>query len=195
MNLGIAAIAFGLIFVAELPDKTMIAAIVLSSRNRPLPVMTGAGAAMVVNSAVAVAAGRLLELLPHRALEAVVTALFAGGALYLLLTREEREEEEGEREAAQVRSARRVALTTFAVIVVAEIGDITQILTANLVARYHDPWAVFVGSALALVIVMAIGVLAGRVLLQILPLAVIRKVGGVVLVGFAAYGVVTLATS
>ena len=195
MNLGILAVTFGLIFVAELPDKTMIAVIVLASRNRPLPVLAGATSAMVVNSAVAVGAGRLLELLPHRALDAVVTVLFAGGALYLLLTPERREEEEGEREADLVRSGRRVALTTFAVIVVAEIGDITQVLTANLVARYHDPWAVFVGSAVALVVVMSIGVLAGRVLLRVVPLAVIRKIGGVVLAGFAVYGAVTVATS
>lgn len=63
--------------MAELPDKTMIATIVLSSRSRPLPVWIGAALAMVVNAAVAVLAGRLLELLPHRWVEAVVAALFA----------------------------------------------------------------------------------------------------------------------
>jgi len=195
VNPGILAIAFGLVFVAELPDKTMIAVIVMSSRNRPLPVLAGASVAMIVNAAIAVAAGRLLELLPHRALEAVVTVLFAGGALYLLLTKEEREEEEGEREAERLRAAHRVALTAFAVIVVAETGDITQILTANLEAHYRDPWAVFVGAGAALVAVMSIGVASGQVLLRVLPLAVIRKAAGVILVGFAAYEAVALATS
>ena len=79
MNFTIVAITFGFIFVAELPDKTMIATIVMSSRYRPLPVLIGAASAMVVNSAVAVLAGRLLELLPHRWVEAVVALLFAGG--------------------------------------------------------------------------------------------------------------------
>ncbi len=195
MNLSILAVTFGLIFVAELPDKTMIAAIVLSSRYRPLPVWIGAAVAMVVNSAVAVLAGRLLELLPHRWVEAVVAALFAGGALYLLLVNEEVEKHVGEEEADKVRSSRRVALGAFTVIVVAELGDLTQILTANLVARYHNPWSVFVGSASALVTVMGVGVVGGRVLLRVLPLSTIRKAAGVVLSGFAIFTAVQAATS
>jgi putative Ca2+/H+ antiporter (TMEM165/GDT1 family) len=195
VNLSILAITFGLIFVAELPDKTMIAAIVLSSRYRPLPVWIGAAVAMVVNSAVAVLAGRLLELLPHRWVQAVVAALFAGGALYLLLVNEDVEKHVGEEEADSVRSDRRVALGAFTVIVVAELGDLTQILTANLVARYHSPWSVFVGSSAALVTVMGVGVVGGRVLLRVLPLSTIRKVAGVVLSGFAIFSAVQAATS
>ena len=194
MNLSVVAITFGVIFVAELPDKTMIATIVLSSRYRPLPVWIGAALAMIVNSAVAVLAGRLLELLPHRWVEAVVAALFAAGSLYLLLVKESTETHEGEQEADKVRSARRVALGAFAVIVVAELGDITQILTANLVARYHDPWSVFVGSATALVSVMGLGVIGGRALLRVLPLATIRKVAGTILAGFAIFTAVQAAT-
>jgi len=195
VNLGIAAITFGLIFVAELPDKTMIATIVMASRHRPLPVFTGAALAMVVNSAVAVAAGRLLELLPHRLVEGVVAALFAAGAAYLLLVTEKGEEAVAEGEAQKARSTSRVALGAFTVIVVAELGDITQILTANLVARYHSPLSVFAGSALALVIVMGVGVVGGRALLRVLPLATIRRAAGVVLAGFALYSAVSVATS
>ncbi len=195
MNLSVLLITFGLIFVAELPDKTMIATIVLSSRYRPLPVWIGAALAMVVNSAVAVLAGRLLELLPHRWVEAVVAALFAAGSLYLLLVKEEVETHEGEQEAERVRSGRRIALGAFTVIVVAELGDLTQILTANLVARYHAPLSVFVGSAAALVTVMGVGVLGGRALLRALPLATIRRIAGVVLAGFAIFSVVKVATS
>ena len=194
MSLATVAITFGLIFVAELPDKTMIAAIVLSSRYRPLPVFVGAAGAMLINSAVAVAAGRLLELLPHRGVEAVVAGLFAAGALYLLLSKEEKAERAGEAEADKAKSAQRIALTTLAIIVVAETGDITQLLTANLVARYHDIPSVFVGAAAALVSVMAVGVLGGRVLLRALPLATIRRLAGVALVGFAAYSAVSAAT-
>ncbi len=149
---------------------------------------------MVLNAAVAVLAGRLLELLPHRWVEAVVAALFAGGSLYLLLVTEEAETHEGEEEAEQVRSGRRVALGAFTVIVVAELGDLTQILTANLVARYHSPLSVFVGSASALVTVMGVGVIGGRVLLRVLPLAMIRRVAGVVLAGFAIFTAVQAAT-
>ena len=194
MSLSVLAITFGIIFVAELPDKTMIATIVMASRYRPLPVWIGAALAMVVNSAVAVLAGRLLELLPHRWVEAVVAALFAGGAVYLIVVKESAETREGEAEADRVRSGRRVALGAFTVIVVAELGDLTQILTANLVARYHHAWSVFVGSAVALVSVMGVGVIGGRALLRVLPLATIRKVAGFILAGFAIFTAVQAAT-
>jgi len=195
VNVSIILITFGLIFVAELPDKTMIATIVLSSRYRPLPVWIGAALAMVVNAAVAVLAGRLLELFPHRGVGAGWGAPFPGGSLYLLLVREEVETRVGEEKAEKVRSGGRIALGAFTVIVVAELGDLTQILTANLVARYHSPWSVFVGSASALVTVMGVGVIGGRVLLRVLPLATIRRVAGVVLAGFAIFSAVQAATS
>ncbi|MGA2520415.1 MAG: TMEM165/GDT1 family protein [Acidimicrobiales bacterium] len=195
MSLSVLAITFGLIFVAELPDKTMIATIVLSSRYRALPVWSGAALAMVFNSGVAVGAGRLLELLPHRVVQGVVTAFFAAGALYLLLVHENKERDKGAEEADKVRSARRVALGSFAVIVLAELGDITQILTANLVARYHAPLSVFVGAAGALVLVMGVGVVGGRALLRVLPLATIRRVAGIVLAGFAVYNLVSVVRS
>jgi putative Ca2+/H+ antiporter (TMEM165/GDT1 family) len=193
MELSVVAVTFGLIFVAELPDKTMIATIVLASRHRPLPVWIGAAGAMLFNSALAVGAGRLLELLPHRAVEAVVAGLFLAGSLYLLLTSEAAAETVGEKEAARGLSDRRVALTAFGVIIVAELGDLTQILTANLAAHYHQPWSVFVGASAALISVMAIGVIGGRALLRVLPLGVIRKAAGALLAGFAVYAAVEAA--
>jgi putative Ca2+/H+ antiporter (TMEM165/GDT1 family) len=193
MSLSVVAVTFGIIFVAELPDKTMIAAIVLASRHRPLPVWIGAAAAMVFNSALAVGAGRLLELLPHRIVEGVVAALFAAGSLYLLLTREAAAEDTVAKDAAKVMTNRHIVLASFGVIIVAELGDLTQILTANLAAHYHQPWSVFVGAVAALVTVMAIGVVGGRALLRVMPLAVIRKIAGTLLAGFAVYAAVQTA--
>jgi putative Ca2+/H+ antiporter (TMEM165/GDT1 family) len=190
----VVAVTFGLIFVAELPDKTMIATVLMSSRHKPLPVWAGASVGMVVNSAVAVGAGRLLELLPHRTVEAVVAFLFAAGALFLLLRGERAEEQRGEVEASRFKNNWHVALASTGVIVLAELGDITQVLTANLAAHYKQPWSVFVGSAAALVCVVGIGVVGGRALLRVLPLAVIRKGAGVLLLGFAAYAAVNAAT-
>ncbi len=187
MSLAVAAIAFGLVFVAELPDKTMIATIVMASRYRALPVWTGASAAFTFHAALAVAAGRALALLPHRAVELVVAVLFAAGAVYLLVTQETSAEHEGEREAARLASHRRIALSAFSVIAVGEFGDLTQILIANLTAHYTDPWAVFTGSAAALVAVCGVGVAGGRALVRVLPLAVIRRLAGVVLIGFTGW--------
>ena len=123
----------------------------------------------------------------------MVAALFAAGALYLILVKESAEEREGDEEADRLRSGRHVALGAFTVIIVAELGDLTQILTANLVAKYHSAWSVFVGSAAALVTVMGIGVIGGRVLLRVLPLATIRRVAGVILAGFALFTAVQAA--
>ncbi len=197
MNIAIAATVFGLGAVAELPDKTMIASVVMGSRGRPMPVWVGATAAFALHAALAVLAGRLVQLLPHRALEAVVAVLFGVGALYLLFVPEKRERERGVRaaqaEEAAVRApAWRVAISAFGVMAIGEIGDITQLLLVNLEAHYKSPISVFVGGFLALTLVAALGVFSGRALLRVLSLSTIRRIGGIALLGFCGYSVYTL---
>jgi len=183
---------FALIFVAELPDKTMIATLIMGSRYRPVLVWIGATAAFTIHAAIAVLAGRLLALLPHAWVEGVTALLFAGGAAYLLFVPEEKEEEEGAEEVEAAPAGLRPIATAFAVIFVGEFGDLTQILTANLAAKYHEPWSVFIGAVAALTAVGALGAFGGRALLRVLPLGVIRKAGGVLLAGFAIYSLVAL---
>jgi len=192
VHLDIVLGVFVIIFVAELPDKTMIATLIMGSRYRPVLVWLGATLAFGVHAALAVAVGRLLQLLPHRWVEAVTAVLFAAGALYLLLVPEEEVEEEGEEEADAARKGLKTAALAFVVIFVGEFGDLTQILTANLAAKYHQPLAVFVGAFAGLASVAALGAFGGKALLRVLPLAVIRKAGGVMLAGFAVYSLVTL---
>ena len=192
MQLGIVLGVFALIFVAELPDKTMIATLILGSRYRPVLVWIGATAAFGVHVTIAVLAGRLLALLPHAWVEGVTAVLFVAGAVYLLVVTEDEEEAEGEEEADAAPAGLKPIATAFVVIFVGEFGDLTQILTANLAAKYHDPWSVFVGAFAALAAVAALGAFGGRVLLQVLPLKVIRKAGGVLLAGFAVFTIVQL---
>jgi putative Ca2+/H+ antiporter (TMEM165/GDT1 family) len=194
MQFGVFLGVFALIFVAELPDKTMIATLIMGSRNRPLLVWIGATAAFGIHAALAVLAGHLLALLPHVWVEGVTALLFAGGAVYLLFVSEEGEEAEGEEEVRSAPSGLRPIGTAFLVILVGEFGDLTQILTANLAAKYHDPLSVFVGAFAALATVGAVGAFGGRALLRVLPLAAIRKAGGVLLAGLAVYSLVTLVT-
>ncbi len=193
MSLAVIVTVFLLVAVAELPDKTMIATLVMGSRSRPVLVWAGASGGFLVQVAVAIGAGRLLELLPHRVLEIVITALFFAGAVYLLVIPEKSEEDKGAQVAAElpVRNLRVVA-TAFGVIMVGELGDLTQLLTINLAAKYHQPASVFIGAYAALVGVSALGAFGGRALLRFVPLAMIRRIGGVVLLGFAAYGVYSL---
>jgi putative Ca2+/H+ antiporter (TMEM165/GDT1 family) len=193
VNLGTIATVFALIFVAELPDKTMIATLIMGSRYRPLLVWLGATIAFGLHAALAVAVGQLIRLLPHRWIEAVTALLFAAGAAYLLLVPERAAQAEGAAEADAAGVGLKTTGTAFTVIFVGEFGDLTQILTANLAAKYHDPAAVFIGAFTALAAVAALGAFGGRALLRMVPLALIRRGGGVLLAGFAIYSLVTLA--
>jgi Ca2+/H+ antiporter, TMEM165/GDT1 family len=189
---GIILTVFALVFVAELPDKTMIATLIMGSRYRPVLVWLGASLAFFIHAVIAVAVGQLLQLLPHRWIEAVTALLFAAGAAYLLFVPEKEEEAEGEEEADTAAVGLKTVGAAFLVIFIGEFGDLTQILTANLAAKYHAPVEVFIGAFGALTAVAALGAFGGRALLRYLPLAVIRKAGGVLLAGFAVYTLVTL---
>lgn len=192
MNPGIVLTVFGVIFVAELPDKTMIATLIMGSRYRPVLVWAGATIAFCVHAGLAVAIGQLLQLLPHRGIEAVTCLLFAAGALYLLVVPERSEEKGGEKEADRPVRAITTVGTAFAIIFVGEFGDLTQVITANFAAKYHAPAAVFTGAFLALATVAGLASFGGRALLRYLPLAAIRKAGGALLAAFAIYSLVEL---
>jgi len=194
VHLGLILGVFAVIFLAELPDKTMIATLIMGSRSRPLLVWIGVTAAFGVHAALAVVAGRLIALLPHTLVEAITALLFAGGAAYLLLVSEEEEVIEGVEEVAEAPRGLKPIATAFVVIFIGEFGDLTQILTVNLAAKYHQPLAVFIGAFAALAAVGAIGAFGGRALSRFIPLGVIRKIGGVLLAGFAIYSLVVLFT-
>ncbi len=195
MDLAVAAATFALVIPAELPDKTFISCVVLSSRNRALPVWIGAALALTLQAAIAVAAGRLLALLPHTAVRAVVGALFLGGAAYLIFVPEKAEEEKGTRlgEGPPVVTPDwKVMLTTFSIVALAEFGDITQVLIANLTARYRNPLSVFIGAVVAFWLVSAIGVVAGKTITRYVPLSLVRRLSGVALLGLGIWSLVGL---
>jgi len=198
MSAGVVVTVFVLVAAAELPDKTMIATLVMGSRSRPLLVWLGAATAFLVHVGLAVGAGRAIELLPHRPLEIVVTVLFFAGAVLLLAVPVGREQARGELEAARVEPVPtrpwKVFGTAFLVIVVGEFGDLTQLLTVNLVGKYHETWAVFVGAYAGLLTASAVGAFGGRALVRVLPLEWIRRAGGLALLGFTAYGIYALVT-
>jgi putative Ca2+/H+ antiporter (TMEM165/GDT1 family) len=200
MDLVVVATAFALIFPVELPDKTFVATLVLATRYRPVPVWVGVSAAFFVQSLVAVTAGGLLSLLPHPVVSAAAAALFLVGAVILWRGAAGADVEEREEEAELAAQATadvswlRAAATSFGVLFLAEWGDLSQLLTAGLAARYHDPVSVFVGSWLALVVVAGLAVVLGRTLMRFVRLSTIRRVGAVIcvlLAGVAVYDLVT----
>jgi putative Ca2+/H+ antiporter (TMEM165/GDT1 family) len=182
-HLGSAAAVFGLVFLGELPDKTMFASLVLSARGRPGAVWVGASLAFLVHVVIAVSVGvAIFHVLPHRAVDVVVAALFLGGAVYAWRTREDEEEE---LEVAEALSRGRTVLTAATVIFLAEWGDLTQVLTANLALRYHSPLTVGAGALAALLLVAGLAVVLGPRLVSLVSVRTARLVGAAVLVALA----------
>ncbi|HVB70728.1 MAG TPA: TMEM165/GDT1 family protein [Acidimicrobiales bacterium] len=197
MNLGTFVGIFALMFLLELPDKTMIATIVMSTRARPGSIVLGASSAFVVQMGLAVVAGGLLTLLPVRVKDSVVAALFLGGAAYLLFVSEKSVEAEGRREGGAERAGTRwrEIVTAFTVIFVAEFGDLTQIQAANFSARTHQPLEVFIASSLAMIVISFVGAYGGQMLQRVVPLKAIRMTGGLIFAGLGIYTVVQVITT
>src|SRR6185436_19445444 len=84
VDLAVIGIAFGAIFLVELPDKTFIAALVLSTRYRPWAVWVGVGLAFLIQTLIACTVGGLVTLLPHRIVEVVAGVIFLAGGILLL---------------------------------------------------------------------------------------------------------------
>jgi putative Ca2+/H+ antiporter (TMEM165/GDT1 family) len=186
MDLAILAATFGAIFIVELPDKTFIAALVLSTRYRPLAVWLGVGLAFGVQTLVAVTIGALATLLPDVLVKSVAMLIFLVGAFVLLRTApgadaaEKEQEEEYEAKAAEPKSFLKAAVASFLVLFAAEWGDLSQLLTISFVTRYHDHVSVFLGAWAALLTVSGLAILAGRVLLRYMRLSVLHYIGAAV---------------
>src|SRR4051794_10313328 len=194
MSVTVALTVFALIFPAELPDKTFVATLVLSTRFAPWPVFVGVAAAFVVQTTVAVVAGGLVSLLPGRPGHAVAGPAFATGAVLMLRSGpgaadEEREVTEELADAPPAPTFRRAALTSFGVLFAAEWGDLSQVLTASFAAKYGDPGAVFIGALLALWVVAGLAIVGGRALLRVVPLEWVRRTAAV------AFGVIAVVTA
>jgi Ca2+/H+ antiporter, TMEM165/GDT1 family len=183
--------AFVLILPVELPDKTLFATLVLATRFPPLPVFVGVGTAFGLQVAIAVTAGSLLSLLPGALVSAVVAVLFLTGAV--LLWREARKGAEGEEAAAQARentSFFRAAAISFGVLFAAEWGDLSQLATAGLAARYAEPLSVFVGSWAALLVISGLAAFLGRKLADRLPVALLHRIAAGLFLVFAVVAVI-----
>ncbi|MDQ1070971.1 TMEM165/GDT1 family protein [Streptomyces canus] len=180
----VTAVVFGVVFLAELPDKTALAGLVLGTRYRASYVFAGVAAAFALHVALAVAAGSVLTLLPQQIVQALTGVLFLGGAAVLLLKKDEGDEEIRNPED---QSFWKVAGAGFMLILVAEFGDLTQIMTANLAARYDDPLSVGLGAVLALWAVAGLGIVGGKALMKRVPLKIVTKVAASLMLGLGLW--------
>ena len=186
--LGLGLTVFGVVFLLELPDKTALAALLLATRHRPLPVLLGTAAAFLVQTVVAVAAGSLLSLLPREPIRIGAGVLFLVMAAFLVRQNLRKIEVEEEREVErEERRHRQPLVTAFMVVFVAEWGDLTQLATAALQARYQQPLIVFTAALLALWLVTAIAVGLGNRLGAWIPERPLQfaAAGVMVLIGLA----------
>ncbi|MCW2814834.1 MAG: hypothetical protein JWN84_2289 [Nocardioides sp.] len=192
MDLAALALTFGAIFVVELPDKTFLATLVLATRYRPLLVWIGVGLAFAVQTGIAVALGQAASLLPPEVVQGAAVVLFLVGAALLVREGRSHQEESGDEfaERAPAATGWRAVLASFLVLFAAEWGDLSQLLTLSLVARYEAPLEVFLGALGALLTVSALAVIVGRSLLRVVPIHVLHYAGAAVCVVLA---VLTLA--
>ncbi|MEG8275664.1 TMEM165/GDT1 family protein [Streptomyces sp. AHA2] len=184
ISLTVTAVVFGVVFLAELPDKTALAGLVLGTRYRASYVFAGVAAAFALHVALAVAAGSVLTLLPQQLVQALTGVLFLGGAAVLLLKKGEDEEEIRKPED---QSFWKVSGAGFMLILVAEFGDLTQIMTANLAARYDDPLSVGLGAVLALWAVAGLGIVGGKALMKKVPLRLITQIAALVMLALGVW--------
>jgi putative Ca2+/H+ antiporter (TMEM165/GDT1 family) len=161
MNWKLFASTFALIFVGELPDKTAIAILLMAARHEPSAVFLGAAGAFVVQSLIAVIFGSLFSTVPARLVHIVSGILFLVFAIVMW-----RKKEESSPVTEETKSSWdgfwKSASTAFAVIFVAEWGDITQLATATIAAHEHAPVTIFTSATLALWTVTGLGAALGH---------------------------------
>jgi putative Ca2+/H+ antiporter (TMEM165/GDT1 family) len=156
---GLFASVFGLVFLAELPDKTACATCLLAASRRPVPVFLGVAGAFVVQSAVAVSCGGVLTLLSAHAVRIGTGLFFLAAAVWMWVRR--KDEALVAADGGQAGFGR-VVWTSFTVIFIAEWGDLTQLATAALVAQHGRPLTVFFAATSALWAVSALAVFIGH---------------------------------
>jgi putative Ca2+/H+ antiporter (TMEM165/GDT1 family) len=169
-DLAIGLSVFAVIFLLELPDKTALATLLMASRLRPLPVFGGTAIAFLIQSLVAVFAGSLLGLLPRAPVRIVAGLAFVVVAAVLVRRNFRRQAEVEQQEIVrEERHHRGPFVTAVLVVFIAEWGDLTQLATAALQARYQRVVPVLVASTLALWSVSALAIVVGNRLGALIP--------------------------
>lgn len=190
--------AFILIVPVELPDKTFVATLVLSTRYHALPTWLGVSAAFAIQCVVAVAAGALISKLPATPVKLFAALMFVVGAVVLFRSARRADQDEADAEQeyrgkiTESRRGLRAFTASFLVLFAAEWGDLSQIMTATLVARGGHPIAVGLGSFVALAAVAGAAVLLGRWLVSRVRLSLIRYIGSAICAILATVTVVAV---
>ena len=180
-----AASSFALIAAAEIGDKSQLVCMTLAARHRAMPVMLGAVTAFALLNTLAVVFGATIAAwFPAYIVAATVAVLFFVFGLHALLARAGNEDENDEN--IKEKTGHGLFFTTFLLITIAEFGDKTQLAVVAL-SSSALPAAVWIGATIALAATSALGVVAGRTVLQQIPLALLHRLSGVMFLCLAAY--------
>jgi Ca2+/H+ antiporter, TMEM165/GDT1 family len=179
-----AATSFALIAAAEIGDKSQLVCMTLASRHRAMPVLLGAIAAFAFLNTLAVVFGvAIASWLPDYVVAATVAFLFAVFGIHSLRMQEDDDDVD-----VKEKSGHGIFFTTFLLITVAEFGDKTQLAVVALSSTVA-PIAVWLGSTVALASTSALGILAGRTILQKVPLVLLHKISGMIFLALSAFAV------
>ena len=192
----VVGLSFVAIFVVELPDKTFLATLVLATKYRPILVWIGVSLAFLVQTTVAVLLGHAVSFLPEEVVQAAAGLMFLVGAVILIREGRSHQEAAANDEEIETKAVHgwRAILASFLVLFAAEWGDLSQLLTISLVAKYEEPVAVFIGALGALLLVSGLAVVAGRQLQRFVKLHVLHYIGAgvcLVLAAITAYELLT----
>jgi putative Ca2+/H+ antiporter (TMEM165/GDT1 family) len=180
---------FGVIFLAEIGDKSQLVCMTLAARHRHPPVMLGAVAAFLVLNTLAVVFGAgLAQWIPEPLLAGAVALLFGVFGITSLLTKEEAEDPDGEVVETPGQS---IVVTTFVMLLLAEMGDKTQLAIAGLAVTL-PPVAVWLGASLALITTSALGIWLGVILLRRLSIQRLHQISGIFFLALAAFAAIRL---
>lgn len=171
-----------LIFAAEIGDKSQLVCMALAARYRAFPVILGSAIAFLFLNTLAVTFGvGIASWVPEAFISAIVAILFAIFGIHALRIKEEQNED-----VSVTSSNHSIFLTTFLLITVAEFGDKTQLAVVAL-SSTSLPIAVWSGSTIALITTSALGVWAGRTLLQKIPITLLHRISGVIFIILALF--------
>ena len=176
--------ALGLVFIAELGDKTQLVALGFGARHRLAPVLTGVALAYMATNLLSVIVGGLLgATLPTRAIGLGGGVMFLGFAAWTLWKGGDEDDDEG-----LSTGSGSIVMSVAAAMFIAELGDKTMLATATLAAQ-GNPVLVWIGATIGIILSGTLGVLLGRVFGARLPERATR-IGSAVL--FAVFGLVLI---
>jgi len=170
----------GLVFIAELGDKSQLMSMTFATRFRARTVIVGAGLACALTNFVSAVVGNAIgDNLPARGVRVAAGLLFLAFAAWTLRNLQ------GDQPPPERAKGGAAVLVVGTAFVLAELGDKTMLATMTLSTQYH--WLlIWIGSTIGMLISIVLAVVAGRTLLQVLPIRTVHIISAIL---FAAVGV------